>query len=216
MKKIISAAGLVILASTATAQISNFEGVSAAVNLNSVNSNVKFSSYVANAGLGEQSNNASVQAAYGMALSPQAVVSFGVGYGLGKSKSGTVTFFDDVIFDDVILDGVILDGVTLAFEVKDQLSIYLEPGFLINSSTLLYGKVSYERAKAVIKLTGDPDESRTVKGTGIGFGIRTMLNKSSFIQVEVRQINFKSINEGTEFTAKPKANVATIGFGLKF
>ncbi len=55
-----------------------------------------------------------------------------------------------------------------------------------------------------------------MKGTGFGFGVRTMLDKTSFIQVEVRQVGYKSVDLVDGPSMKPKATIGSIGFGMKF
>lgn len=99
-------------------------------------------------------------------------------------------------------------------KIKNHLSLYVEPGLLVSDKTLAYGKLSYDSAKAVV--TEEREESKSIKGTGFGFGIRTMIDKTSFVQVEVKQIGFRSIDVLDGTSAKAKASIGTIGFGMKF
>ena len=201
MKKMILASALAAIGSGAFAQTSHFTGLSGALNLSAVAMSNRLSDdeTVFDA-LSHQSWNGSVQAAYGFAVSPNAVVSVGGGYVLGSSKAGKFTNPDG----------------TLSLKLKNQISLHVEPGWLVSEKTLAYGKVSYERAKSTVSATGETDESRSVKGTGIGFGVRTMLDKTSFIQVEVRQVGYKSVDLVDGPAMKPKATLGSIGFGMKF
>jgi hypothetical protein len=200
MKKIITAAALAVIATGASAQASNFEGFSAGLNLNTVSTNSKITEPgLVLDGIGQQSWNGGIQGAYGFVASPTTVVSVGVTYALGKSKAGAINE----------------NSGNASFEAKNQLSVYVEPGFLINNSTLVYGKLSYEKAKIDAAADGSSTLSKSVNGTGFGFGARTMINKTTYLQVEIKQINYGSARfDASEF--KTKATVGTVGVGMKF
>lgn len=51
---------------------------------------------------------------------------------------------------------------------------------------------------------------------GFGFGIRNMLSKTTFLQVEVSQVDYKNVTFVDGASVKPNATVGTIGFGMKF
>jgi hypothetical protein len=187
------------MATGASAQTSNFEGFSGAVKLNNVTTLLKIQDAEDSLSTGEQSLGGSVQAAFGFAVSPRAVISVGAEFGLGKNTA---------------LDSRSV-GDNLKFETKDQLSVYLEPGWLISDTTLAYGKLSHEEAKFVQTAEG----SKTTisrKGTGFGFGIRTMMGKASFLQVEVKQIGYGTYDAGKDESIKPKSTVGSIGVGFRF
>jgi uncharacterized cupredoxin-like copper-binding protein len=197
MKKIISAAALIIAATGASAQASNFGGFSVGLNLNTaaVNTKLQLDGTTLD-GIGGQSFNGAVQAAYGFVVSPSAVVTVGAAYGLGSIKAGYIT-----------------DVATI--KAKNSLSVYVEPGYLIANTTLVYGKLSYE--KATITATGGDTVSKSINGTGFGFGLRTMLDKASYIQIEVKQIGYGSTrfaDDDADF--KTNATVGTVGFGYRF
>lgn len=128
----------------ASAQTANFHGYSGALNLNTVSVSTKIvGDGTTFNGIGQQSWNGSLQAAYGFVTSPNStVISVGGTYALGNSKAGEI---------------VDPDG-TFAIKVKNQLSLYVEPGFLLSNNTLAYGKISYNTAKGVATFTGEPDE----------------------------------------------------------
>ncbi len=92
MKKMILVSALMTFGSGASAQTAHFTGFSGALNLSTVAMSNKLSDgETVFDDLSHQSWNGSVQAAYGFAVSPNAVVSVGGGYGLGNSKAGTFT-----------------------------------------------------------------------------------------------------------------------------
>ena len=124
----VGSAGLV------SAQVSNFTGMSGAVNLSAASTNLKLSPSQYN--LGGDNWLASFQGAYGIELSNSSVLGMGLTYAAGKSKSGTSIDDNPRATDDISL--------------KNQYSLYLEPGSLLSDNTLLYGKISLEKGKAAI------------------------------------------------------------------
>ncbi len=207
MKKIIALAAIAAACSTsAFAQVSNFTGPSAGVNLSTVSTTTKISpdGEVALDGIGQQSFGSSLQAAYGFPLSNEAVLSVGGTYALTKDKAGNFE---------------IDTGKVVQFKVKNQMSLYVEPGYLVSNTTLAYGKLSYESAKlAGESSVADANGSQKVNGIGYGFGIRTMLDKNLSLQAEVKQVQYGTENFNDDGSAKFKtsATVGTIGLGYKF
>jgi outer membrane immunogenic protein len=204
MKKIIALASIAAACSTsAFAQVSNFTGPSVGVNLDHTSVTTELSSFndAALDGIGQQSVGASVQTAYGFALSNDSVLSIGATYSLVNAKAGELRSADG----------------TITFKAKNQYSLYLEPGYLVSEKTLAYGKVSYEAAKVTADVTGDVGGSENVHGMGYGFGIRTMLDKNLSLQAEVKSIKYgsKSFGDDTS-TFKSTATVGSIGLSYKF
>ena len=205
MKKFATLTIGALLACVANAQTANFEGFSMGLNLDLVAGSAKAS--VANVGaidgLGKNSSGASLQAAYGFTVAPSAVISLGATYGLSSP-----TILD-------VSPGTIGNGVTA--KLKDSYSVYIEPGYLISNSTLAYGKISYESAKlSGSNFTGE--EKQSIHGTGLGFGIRTMIDKNLSLQVEVKRVGYNTAQfvavSGVDF--KTTTTVGTIGLGYKF
>lgn len=200
MKKI--AAILAITASASTfAQVTNFTGWSAGVNLDhsSMSNQITDATSDMN-GLGQQTVGASLQAAYGIALSNLTVLNIGGTYGLNNTKAGFIR-----------------DGSRVTqMKGKDAYSLYIEPGYLVSEKTLAYAKLSYEAVKGTIESTNTAIEgSRNLNGTGYGFGMRTMLDKSWSLQAEVKRVNFGSKAIDT-VNVKTTATVGSIGIGYKF
>lgn len=209
MIKTLSGIALAFVAVGASAQASHFAGFSAGLNLNAVSTTTKLSfadgpDSFGFDGVGQQSWNGSVQAAYGFVTNPSTVVNLGATYGLGKSKAGSL----NIGAGDFAFDGT--------FKLKNQFSLNVEPGFLINEKSLVYGKISYERAKTSASALGE-SLSDSIHGTGFGFGLRTMIDKTTYLQVEIKQVNYKTTRfENSFLDLKTKSSVGTVGFGLKF
>ena len=204
MKKIITLATVVAAFSTsAFAQVSNFTGYSAGVNLDhtAVNYENSYSSGGNDNGFGQQSVGVSIQGAYGLALSNSVILSIGANYSLVDSKSYEAS------------SGT---GISITDKLKNQYSLYLEPGYLVSEKTLAYGKVSYESAKGTEDQTGQASISKDLHGMGYGFGIRTMLDKNLSLQAEIKSVKYGSESSSATSQFKTSATVGTIGLGYKF
>lgn len=197
MKKIITMMAVAAACSTsAFAQVSNFTGVSAAANMTMDSSSTKFK----DGSIADHSIGANVQAAYGYALTSDVVLSVGAAYALTDAAAGD--FIDN-------------SNGAVTTKLKNQSSLYVEPGFLLNPTTLVYGKVSYE--SATLNLNGSGYTlNKDIKGTGFGVGVRTMLNKNMFLQVEAKQITFDKENPADTGPFQAKGTVGSIGIGYKF
>ena len=205
MKKLAVATIVTLFACASNAQTANFEGWSMGLNLDLLAGSAKATVTDVGVvdGLGKNSTGASLQGAYGFAVSPNTVISLGATYGLTSP-----TILD-------VSPGTIGNGVTA--KLKDSYSVYVEPGYLISNSTLAYGKISYESAKlSGSNFTGE--EKQSIHGTGLGFGIRTMIDKNLSLQVEVKRVGYNTVQfagePGVDF--KTTTTVGTIGLGYKF
>jgi opacity protein-like surface antigen len=187
MKKIITLAVVAAACSTsAFAQVSNFTGFSAAANLTSIKTDTTPQGEAALSGRGTGAN---LQAAYGFDLTPEYVLAVGATFGLTSNKAG----------------GYVDTNETGDLKLKKQVSIYVEPGYLVSPQTLVYGKVSYESATdEVTSSVPANNDSADIKGVGLGFGVRTMIDKNWFAQAEYKQTKFdkKMSNAGTNLDVK--------------
>ena len=201
MKKLFACLLLIGTTGLASAQVSNFTGWTGAVNLSATSTNTKLGTNIQ--GIGGDNVIGSLQGAYSLELSSSSVLGFGLTYAAGKSKSGS--FVGD-------------DGDTLSFSVKSQYSLYLEPGTLLSDNTLFYGKISVEKGKlAVTSTIPSNSASKSVSGTGYGVGMRHMLDKSKFLQVELMKAGYKSFRfPGDTTDVKASSTLGTIGIGMKF
>ena len=212
MKKIIAFAAVAAACSTsAFAQVSNFTGLSAAVNLDAIGNSVEINNVAgSDAGSvyspGANEFGANAQVAYGFELSPKSVVSLGASYSL--------TGYDGFKSTDSIADG---SGKT-STKATNVMSLYVEPGYLVSNSTLAYGKVGYEATSFEGKFKDGSSASLDLTGVSYGFGIRTMIDKNLFVQAEVKRIddNTNAFAGDTESNFKAKVTAGSIGLGYKF
>ena len=201
MKKfIVLAVAAAACYTSAFAQVSNFTGYSAGVNLDHTAVTTKLSAGSATIdGLGQQSVGATVYGAYGVAVDSNTVINIGATYGLTNAKGGSTD-----------------DGTgPLTAKAKNQYSLYVEPGMLLNDKTLAYGKISYNSAKMELDAQGDVG-SKSVNGLGYGLGIRTMLDKNMSLNVEIKRVNYGTETVLTDVDFKTTATVGSIGIGYKF
>lgn len=178
----------------ASAQGKNFEGFSIVVNGNSASVSTEVSEAGVSEKFGDTSENFILQAAYGVSLGGSGVLGLGGTYTLADFNAGS-------------LRGGTVKG-------KDMYSLFVEPGFLFNTTTLVYAKASYLNMKGEILLPG-LSGSENFDGLGYGAGIRIAFGKTAFWQIELTQSDYNSKSvDGIGF--KPSAFNRTIGVGYRF
>lgn len=196
---IASAIAVSLMAPQAFAQASNFQGFSLGANLNAANFANEFNANGQTFKNGDKSANGGVQAAYGFGINDSFVMGLGVTYALGDLRAGSASS----------------GGVGYELKAKNLYSVYLEPGFVISNSTMAYAKVSYQHTKGEMSLSTGDTQSEDYSGVGYGAGIRTVLDKNVYLQVEFSQLLFNEKTTGG-LISKPSATIGTIGFGYKF
>jgi len=205
MKMKLLALTLALSATTAFAQPSNFEGFSAGVSISAVGVDTGVSS---NQGigfnLGENNVIPAVDLSYSMPIDKQMLVGFGFTYDLAKSKSGEITG----------------DG-SIGLETKDHYSVYVQPQYLLNNTTSVFGKLGYHKIKGAISGSYAANfTTSNFNGIGYGVGIKTFIDKNLFIQVEGQIVDFKKKSEdygdGEVVSYKPKSSAGIITLGYKF
>ena len=200
MKKVLIAAAIAatLMAPQAFAQANNFAGVSVGLNGNLATTATELSAPTGLVKFGESSQNASVQAAYGLVMGSIAVLNLGVTYNLGDLKGGLFTSA----------------GNSFEMKGKDMYSFYIEPGVTLSNATLIYAKLAYLGVKGEITGSGIT-ASENFDGVGYGAGIRAKLDRNLFLQVEFAQSNFNSKTiQGASL--KPTASIGSIGIGYLF
>jgi outer membrane immunogenic protein len=204
MKKIffaLTVASNLLATGLANAGTADFVGPSVGINLNAQSMSNKVSGTVFGSNVsgtfGESSFGASLKGAYGVALSEKSVLSLGGTYALVDAKAGTV----------------VVGSNTGRFVGKNAWTIYLEPGVLVADKTILFGKVGYASIK------GDTEGVTSIPtnftGSSYGIGLRSMIDKNLYVEVEALQFSFSSkVISGV--TYKPSGTQANVGLGYKF
>lgn len=196
MKKLLIAGAVLatVAIPQAYAQTKNFEGFNAGINAN-------YAKTRATARFGDQSTktddtstNGSVQGSYGVPINDKFVLGVGANVGLGDLDAGS------------------FNGVSV--KAKDMYSVYLEPGYRVNETMLVYGKVSYQRMKGELAGAGT-SASDNFDGYGLGVGVRSMINDKFYVQAELTEVDYSS-KTVSGIDIKPKQTLGTIGVGYKF
>lgn len=201
MKTIFIAATVatVLCAPLAQAQNRGFEGFSLGLNVNSATVSNEFTAGGTQVKFGETSPNSSFQAAFGLPAIGIFNLGFGLTYALSELKAGTST----------------VGGINYELKEKDAYSIYIEPGFSIADSTIVYGKLAHLGMRGETRLPAGSILGEDYFGLGYGIGVRALAGKNWFLQGEVLQNNYNE-RSSNGLTIKPSSTVGTIGVGYKF
>ena len=201
LKKFLIIAGL-IATSNAFAQADKFSGFSIGFNTGfessrSVSTSTTDSTTI---GVGATNTPFDINFAYVMPLSSNTTIGLGATYDLSSPS-----IFKDSEFtanDDITTDG----------KLNDHYSIYIEPGYTFNDTTLGYFKLGYHSGKIKIETV-----SNSVTGTGYGFGMRHLIDKNIYLNVGVEKITYKSTTFSDFGSAiQLTQTLATVGIGYKF
>ena len=135
------------------------------------------------------------------------------GYGLSIGSSSILTMGFDYSFSDI--KAAELKGTTTSISAKLQnlWSVSVAPGTMLTDKTLAYFKLGFENGKAVASST--TETSKNITGTSWGVGMKTLFNKNTFLQVEVKQVNFGTARidgDTVDFTARGTSGSVGVGF----
>lgn len=188
-----------MLCSVASAQTSNFTGLSIGGNVEFKSTTLKVSATGSEfSGLGNQNIIGSVSADYGIETGNESVLLVG-----GKMDLQNTT-----------VASISGSGTTTKIEEKSHYSIFVAPGLLLNDKTLGYAKLSYESAKYDVNVTNTLG-AQSVTGVGYGLGIRTHLNGNWYANIEAGRIVYsdKGLNSATLATG---TTVGSVGISYKY
>jgi len=144
---------------------------------------------------GQQSIGIKLHSGYGIDLGNNTLVLIGLDYAPTDIKAGSN------------------DGDTIV--IKNSWSLSLAPGMMLNDKTLAYVKVAYEAGKFNYKgTTGSFDES--ISGLGYGIGLRTEINKTTFLQTEIKQVNYKKFTYKNSVDFTSSTTTGSVGVVFKF
>jgi len=197
MKKLLICLAATAAVCSAQAQSGDFTGFSAGGNLamNAASYSTTDTAGTTNDGFGKQSLG----------------IGGFVGYGLSVGSSAIITLGFDYSFSDVkTFEGS--SGTSTKLQNLSSLSI--APGTLLTDKTLAYFKLGFENGKAASTIDGTTN-STNIAGTSWGLGTKTMFSKNTFLQIEVKQTNYRATrfeNSVNEFTARNTTGSVGLGF----
>jgi hypothetical protein len=200
MKKALIAIAMVgaLAGSQASAQVSNFAGYSAGVNLDFSSSTAEINTGGLSAKVGDASQNVSLYAAYGFDLRDRVVLGLGLSYSLTSLKSGSVN----------------MAGTRVEWQNHDIFSAYIEPGYALNNDTLLYAKIAYVGAKGE-RISNGVTNSQNYYGAGYGAGARVLLTRHLYLQGEFMRAEYGE-RPIDGMPHKPASTTGSLGLGYKF
>ncbi len=198
------ALALTIVSTGASADTTNFEGLSIFGAASAVTNAVKTQAGTdVIDGLGKSGFSTSVGADYGLKISETAVVLLGGTYNLGSVK----------MFDVNLIDPSVDEILSAETKTKTQWSLYAAPGITFGKDVLLYGKLAYVSAKLSM------DGAKTHPGMGYGAGARFALTNQLFLNVEFmrNEIGKKTYTEGGDTSDLSWSSTAgTVALGYRF
>ena len=198
MKKLLICLAATAAVCSAQAQSGGFTGFSAGANM-AMNS-ASYSQTVGTTtldGIRQQSLGLGGFAAYGLSIGSASILTLGFDYSFSDIKAGE-------------LKSATTSG---SDKLQNLWSVSIAPGTMLTDKTLAYFKLGFENGKAVSSST--TEVSKNITGSSWGLGMKTLFNKNTFLQVEVKQVNFGAARfdgSTTDFTARGTSGSVGLGF----
>jgi len=197
MKLALKSGLLALVCVSGAAMAANFSGpeagASVTMNGGSVRSDLK-SSDDKDRDYGQTSMGIKLHAGYGFDMGNDTVVLVGFSYNPTDIKSGTSS--------------------TSNIKISNSWSLSVAPGMKLNDTSLVYVKLAYEAGKFQINSTTSINQS--ISGLGYGVGLRTEINKTTFLETEIKQVNYKKFTYLNALDMTPSATVGSVGVVFKF
>ena len=225
MNKILKLSAIALLASSTSlmAQSKNFEGANIAIGISAVGAEVSGTSKSGQSGtnnntgsIGKIAEIANLDIGYTFSVSNNGAISIGGTYIPGKAKIGSGTFTEST-------PGGTNNSGSVSAEFKDPYSIYVMPTYAISNNSAIFAKVAYNHVDLNLKSSGTTtitSKPSNLEGWGYGIGSKTLLNKNTYLQVEVNYTDYDAINgtlsSGNTYAADPKTIAGTVSIGYKF
>ncbi len=141
-----------------------------------------------------------ISGSYTFVVDPKFLLGIGATYDLGSTDVGSFSY----------------DGETLlSLKEKNKYSIFVTPGYLVNATTLLYAKISYNKMKAVASAE-EGSGSLKFSGVGFGAGVKVALTQNVHVYVEAQRVNYSAKTLADVVTFKPSSTIGSVGVAYKF
>ena len=188
----------------AFAQTTKFEGYSVAMSAAVLDGNINLQQTdTPSVSFGRTRVSTALDVAYSKAVNSNWVLGFGASAALD---------------DPGIVDVVMLSG-----KLKGQKSLYVQPAYVLTSSTAVYAKVAYNSANIEIGAGMNPGSesiSNSIHGTGLGLGIKSFLSDNMFVQVEMMNTNYGAFTSdvvgGAGSAASFTPSTKSVGFAIGY
>jgi len=144
---------------------------------------------------GQQSIGVKLHGGYGFDMGNDTVVLVGFDYNPTDIKAGT--------------------AAKASYKILNSWSLSVAPGMKLNDSSLAYVKLSYEAGK--FKISGASSNfDQSIKGFGYGIGLRTEINKTTFLETELKQVKYEKFNYESSTDVTNSATFGSVGVVFKF
>ena len=102
--------------------------------------------------------------------------------------------------------------------VSDHMTVYIQPGLMISSNTMLYGTYGFASAtvngKSVSITHTNINKDQDLDGTKIGVGIKKMFDSGLFIKADYSETDYDTISFTTSNNTKATADLDNTAFAL--
>lgn len=116
-------------------------------------------------------------------------------------------------------DGAATSGTnSVEGTVMDHYTLYIQPGFMIKPSTMLYGTLGYSSAtvngKSISLTHTNINKDQDLEGTKIGVGIKHVYDSGLFVKADYSQTEYDTISFTTSNNTKATADLDNTAFAL--
>lgn len=206
MKTKLAIIALALISGSAYAQSNEFEGFNVGLGLGYIQPKVTYTDN--DSGHYQWDKNdfvLQVDAAYNKAINDKWLIGIGLAFDLNNTKAGTKS-----------------EGYgPVETTMKEHYSIYVQPTYVIDSSSAVFAKVGYHSIK--VDAIGQPgsnwiDDKFHTQGIGYGIGYKKFINKAFFAQAEIQVVDYKNKSFTDEFgynwnyEQKTTAGILTAGY----
>jgi opacity protein-like surface antigen len=146
--------------------------------------------------IGKVTPLAGLDLSYAFAAGTNSAIGLGVSYiplkaemGVGKSNDAS-------------------SGGSLDVELKDHISIYLQPTFVVNKDSAVFVKLNYSMADVKSSGLNSRVTSGDIEGWGGGIGLKTFLTPNAFMQVEANYTEYDTVS-GTKTNSTGRVTTAS-------
>ena len=102
--------------------------------------------------------------------------------------------------------------------VEDHYTLYIQPGYMIKPSTMLYGTLGFASATVNGKSTSithtNINQDKDLEGTKIGVGIKHVYDSGLFVKADYSQTDYDAVSFTTSNNTKATADLDNTSFAI--
>ena len=107
---------------------------------------------------------------------------------------------------------------SVSASIEDHFTVYLQPGIMVNDSTMFYATAGYSSASVIGKSVSithtDINKTQKLKGTTIGAGIKHVKDSGLFFKLDYKETEYNTIDFTTTNNTKATADLDNEAFAL--